>query len=75
MGPGYLGGWRANDTCDWNGLRIHADVGAAGRRQRGGTQEFIKIHDPRVTPEPVTVALLATGVVGVLGMVDRGVRV
>lgn len=63
------------DAYDWSGFRIITDVGAAGRKQGGGTQEFITIHDPHVTPEPATIVLLATGVVGIVGMVAvRGVR-
>jgi hypothetical protein len=61
---------------DWSGFWVITPDGAAGRRIGGGPQEFITTQDPFVTPEPATIVLLASGLVGIVGLVAaRGVRV
>jgi hypothetical protein len=66
----------AYSTFNWSQFRIITAVGAAGLKQGGGTQEFITTADPYVTPEPATLILLATGLIGTVGfLVVRGIKV
>jgi hypothetical protein len=61
-------------TFNWSQFSVLTAVGAAGLKQGGGTQEFIT-NSPYVTPEPATLLLLATGLIGIVGFVAmRGAR-
>lgn len=62
-------------TFDFSRYTIITDVGAAGRRVGGGTQEFIT--DSHVTPEPGTYLLIGSGLVLMLAFagLKGGIRV
>jgi hypothetical protein len=56
----------AYNTFDYSRFTVVTDVNAAGKKV-GGVQEFItRSH---VTPEPETYLLMATGLIGVIGIV------
>jgi hypothetical protein len=62
------------NSYNWGQFYVLTPVNAAGKITGGGTQEFITTS-PFVTPEPGTLILLATGLVGVIGMVAvRSIR-
>ncbi len=64
-------GW---NSYNWGQFYVLTPVNAAGLVKGGGTQEFITTS-PFVTPEPGTLILLATGLVGVIGIVAvRSIR-
>lgn len=62
------------NSYNWGQFYVLTPVNAAGKIVGGGTQEFITTS-PFVTPEPGTLILLATGLVGVIGIVAvRSIR-
>jgi hypothetical protein len=62
------------NSYDWGQFYVLTSVEAAGKIVGGGTQEFITTS-PFVTPEPGTLILLATGLVGVIGLATvRSIR-
>lgn len=64
-------GW---NSYNWGQYYVLTPVNAAGQRVNFGTQEFITTS-PFVTPEPATLLLLASGLIGIVGFVAvRGIK-
>ena len=58
-------------SFDYSGWYVVTDVNAGGADDAGSVQEFV-VHDPSVhitsTPEPATMSLIGTGLIGIIGL-------